>query len=189
MSVKIRLQRKGRKKLPFYYIVVADARSPRDGRFIERIGSYNPIPKFPEIDLDLEKSLEWLDKGAEPTKTVKSIMSQKGVLLRRHLNRGVKLGVITQEIADQKFATYLEEKSEKINVQLSKIKEGLDKNSKATLEREIKVNEMKAKKVMEKRAAAAKAKAHKGEVAEEEVQEPEEIQDAAETTEATENQE
>lgn len=193
MSVKIRLQRKGRKKLPFYYIVVADSRSPRDGRFIERIGSYNPLPKFPEIDIDLEKAINWLDKGAQPTKTVRSIMSQKGILFKKHLNRGVKMGVITQEIADQKFAAYLEEKAQKLSSQLSKFKESLDKSAKLTLERESKVNELKAKKVMEKRMASAKAKSPKEEVSEEEVLEenlPEkEITNDAETGEVTENKE
>jgi len=186
MAVKIRLQRKGRKKLPFYYIVVADSRSPRDGRFIERIGSYNPLPKFPEIEIDIDKSINWLDKGAIPTKTVKSILTQKGVLYKKHLLRGVKLGVVTQEQADEKFAIYMNDKSEKYSKQLEKLKEVLDKSSKTSLEREVKVNEVKAKKLMEKRAQALKAKAHKAEAVEEETVEPEEEAQAEEIAETQE---
>lgn len=90
MAVKIRLQRKGRKKAPFYHIVIADSRSPRDGRFIEKIGIYNPITKPATIDLDRDKAFEWLMKGAEPTDTINAILRYKGVLYRKHLARGVK---------------------------------------------------------------------------------------------------
>jgi len=95
MAVKIRLQRKGKKKAPFYYIVVADSRSPRDGRFIERIGSYNPVPKEFQVDLDGDKALYWLNQGAIPTKTVRDILSKQGILYRKHLLRGVKLGLFS----------------------------------------------------------------------------------------------
>ena len=108
MAVKIRLHRQGRKKTAYYFIVVADSRSPRDGRFIERIGSYNPMPKIHQIDVDVDKALDWLSKGAIPTKTVRSIFSQQGVLYKKHLLRGVKLGILSLEDAETKFAEYLQ---------------------------------------------------------------------------------
>ncbi len=110
MAVKIRLQRKGRKKAPFYHIVIADARAPRDGRFIERIGMYNPITKPATIDLDRDKAFEWLMKGAQPTDTVKAILRYKGVLYRKHLQRGVSKGSLTQEQADLKYQEWISSK-------------------------------------------------------------------------------
>jgi small subunit ribosomal protein S16 len=154
MAVKIRLHRQGRKKTAYYFIVVADSRSPRDGRFIERIGSYNPMPKVPQIDVDVDKAIDWMSKGAIPTKTVRSIFSQKGVLYKKHLLRGVKLGIVTLEDADKKFAEYLQAKADAINAKLTGIQSTIDKETKATLEREAKVNELRAKKIMEKRQKA-----------------------------------
>ncbi len=104
MAVKIRLQRHGRKSKPFYHIVVADARAPRDGRFIERLGSYNPNTNPATIDLDVEKALQWLFNGAEPTDTANAILRYKGVLAKKHLQVGVRKGSITQETADARFA-------------------------------------------------------------------------------------
>ena len=114
MPVKIRLQRKGRKKRPFYHIVIADARAPRDGRFIEKIGIYNPMTKPATIDIDRDKAFDWLLKGAQPTDTVRAILRFKGVLYRKHLMRGVKKGVITQEEADKKYEEWIAAKEEKI---------------------------------------------------------------------------
>ncbi|MEP7321588.1 MAG: 30S ribosomal protein S16 [Saprospiraceae bacterium] len=116
MAVKIRLQRHGRKKRPYYHIVVADSRSPRDGKFIELLGTYNPLVKPATIDIDRDKALSWLDNGAQPTDTVRNILRFKGVMFKKHLMRGVKKGAITQEIADQKFEAFVNEK-EKINAQ------------------------------------------------------------------------
>ena len=99
MAVKIRLQRKGRKKAPFYHIVIADSRSPRDGRFIEKIGIYNPITKPATVEIDRDKAFEWLMKGAQPTDTLNAILRYKGVLYRKHLSRGVSKGALTQEKA------------------------------------------------------------------------------------------
>jgi small subunit ribosomal protein S16 len=110
MAVKIRLQRKGRKKAPFYHIVIADARAPRDGRFIEKIGIYNPITKPATIELDREKAFEWLMKGAQPTDTTRAIMRYKGVLYRKHLSRGVQKGALTQEKADQMYQDWIANK-------------------------------------------------------------------------------
>jgi small subunit ribosomal protein S16 len=115
MAVKIRLQRKGRKKAPFYHIVIADARAPRDGRFIERIGIYNPITKPATVELDRDKAYEWLMKGAQPTDTIRAIMRYKGVLYRKHLNRGVQKGALTQEKADQMYQDWIAAKEGSIS--------------------------------------------------------------------------
>lgn len=114
MAVKIRLQRRGRKKLPLYHIVIADSRSPRDGRFIENIGSYNPLTKPAQIDIDRDKAFEWLMKGAEPTDTVRAILKFKGVMYRKHLSRGVAKGAMTQEEADAKYTAWIDEKESNI---------------------------------------------------------------------------
>ena len=106
MSVKIRLQRMGRKKAPFYHIIIADSRSPRDGRFIENIGSYNPTTIPASITLDAPKALDWMAKGAQPTDTVRRILSYKGVMFQKHLARGIKKGVVTQEQADTKWTAW-----------------------------------------------------------------------------------
>lgn len=109
MSVKLRLQRHGSKKRPFYFIVVADARAPRDGKFIQKIGTYNPLTVPATIQLDRQKALEWLHKGAEPTDTVRRILSFKGVLYLKHLLRGVKLGLFDETQAMVKFQSWHDE--------------------------------------------------------------------------------
>lgn len=114
MPVKIRLQRKGRKKRPFYYIVVADSRSPRDGKFIQKIGTYNPLTVPATIHLDRNRALYWLQKGAQPTDTVRRILSFKGVLYLKHLLRGVKLGLFNQDTAMQKFDQWTSEHEDKV---------------------------------------------------------------------------
>ena len=114
MPTKIRLSRHGKKGKPFYHIVVADARAPRDGRYIERIGSYNPNTNPATIDLNMDDAVSWLDKGAQPTDTVRAILSYKGALYRRHLNKGVAKGALTQEAADAKFTEWLSAKDGKV---------------------------------------------------------------------------
>lgn len=109
MSVKLRLQRHGSKKRPFYFIVVADARAPRDGKFIQKVGTYNPLTVPATIQLDRQKALEWLHKGAQPTDTVRRILSFKGVLYLKHLLRGVKLGLFDEATAMVKFQSWHEE--------------------------------------------------------------------------------
>lgn len=106
MSAKIRLQRQGSKKRPFYFIVVADARSPRDGKFIQKLGTYNPLTIPATINLDRQKALDWLHKGAQPTDTVRRILSFKGVLYLKHLLRGVKLGLFDEATAMEKFTKW-----------------------------------------------------------------------------------
>jgi small subunit ribosomal protein S16 len=114
MAVKMRLQRHGSKKRPFYFIVVADARAPRDGKFIQKIGTYNPLTVPATIQLDRQKALEWLHKGAEPTDTVRRILSFKGVLFLKHLLRGVKLGLFDEATAMVKFQKWHEEHEQNI---------------------------------------------------------------------------
>lgn len=106
MPVKIRLQRHGSKKRPFYFIVVADARSPRDGKFIQKLGTYNPLTVPATVQLDRQKALDWLHKGAQPTDTVRRILSFKGVLYLKHLLRGVKLGLFDEAAAMEKFQAW-----------------------------------------------------------------------------------
>lgn len=114
MAVRLRLQRKGRKKLPFYHIVAADQRAPRDGKVIERIGTYNPMTKPATINLDEEKALEWLNNGAQPSDTVRAMLRYKGVLYRKHLLKGVAKGAMTQEQADQLYADFKGKKEDAV---------------------------------------------------------------------------
>jgi small subunit ribosomal protein S16 len=120
MAVKMRLQRKGRKQRPFYHIVIADARAPRDGRFIEQIGSYNPMTKPATIEIDRDKAFDWLAKGAQPTDTVRAILRFKGVYYKRHLARGVAKGALTTEEAEQKYQQWIDEKDAKIAARFAK---------------------------------------------------------------------
>jgi small subunit ribosomal protein S16 len=141
MSVKIRLQRHGKKGKPFFHIVVADARAKRDGKFIEKIGTYNPITNPAVIELNVDSAVKWLDNGAQPTDTARAILSYKGVLYKRHLQGGVAKGAFDQEAADSKFAAWLDGKDQQV---LGK-KDGLAKSKgdakKAALEAEVKVNQ------------------------------------------------
>ena len=115
MPVKIRLTRQGRKKRPYYHIVIADARAPRDGKFIEKIGMYNPMTKPATIEIDRDKAFDWLQKGAQPTNTARAILRFTGVLYKKHLQRGVSKGALTQEQADAKLESWLVEKQGKID--------------------------------------------------------------------------
>jgi small subunit ribosomal protein S16 len=126
MSVKIRLARRGRTKKPFYHIVVADSRSPRDGRFIEKIGSYNPLTQPATIEVDREKAFEWLQNGAQPSDTVRSILRFKGVMYRMHLQKGVRKGVLTQEQADAKYNEFIAEKDAKIAKRFEAVRKAKD---------------------------------------------------------------
>jgi len=119
MAVKIRLQRKGRKKRPYYHIVIADARAPRDGKYIERIGMYNPMTKPATIELDNDAAFDWLSKGAQPTDTARAILRFKGVMYKKHLMRGVKKGALTVEQADEKLAAWIEDKEAKVAVRFA----------------------------------------------------------------------
>jgi small subunit ribosomal protein S16 len=148
MPVKIRLQRHGKKGKPFYWVVAADSRSKRDGKFLEKLGTYNPNTNPATIDLDLDSAVQWLHNGAQPTDTAKAILSYKGALLKHHLDGGVRKGALTQEQADAKLAAWLEEKAGKVGAK----KDGLSK-----AEADAKAKALAAeKKVNEDRIAAAK---------------------------------
>ncbi len=159
MAVKIRLARRGKKNHAYFHIVVADSRSPRDGRFIEQIGSYNPNTNPATIVLDSEKALQWLHNGAQPTETTRRILSYEGVLLKRHLEGGVKKGAITEEVAQQKWDAWKLERDGKISAK----KQGIVKANKdaesAAHSSEAKVNQERAEAIAKKRAEEAAAKA------------------------------
>jgi small subunit ribosomal protein S16 len=166
MSVKIRLQRHGKKGKPFFHIVAADARSPRDGKFIERIGSYNPNTNPATIVLDTDKAVTWLNNGAQPTDTARAILSYKGVLYKTHLDKGVKKGALTQEQADEKFNAWLDSKDAKIQAK----RDGLSSVKEQALAEQLKAERVVNEARIAARAAAdAAAHAEANPVVEEEV--------------------
>ncbi|MGF7078552.1 30S ribosomal protein S16 [Mucilaginibacter sp. UYCu711] len=144
MATKIRLQRHGKKGKPFYYIVVADARAPRDGRFIERLGSYNPNTNPATIDINFDKTLNWVNDGAQPTDTCRAILAYKGVMYKKHLQGGVKKGALTTEQAETKFAEWLDQKDGKITGKKTDLTSAKDAARKAALLAEAKKKEDKA---------------------------------------------
>ena len=155
MSVKLRLQRQGRKKQPFYYIVVADSRAPRDGRFIDRVGSYNPNTDPATINLDIDRSVDWLRKGAQPSDTVRAILSYKGVLYKNHLLKGVTKGVMTEEQANEKFMAWEREKESKIQNKRDSISESQSIKKKEDLEREAAIRAEREKAILAKSSPMA----------------------------------
>ncbi|MDD2549508.1 MAG: 30S ribosomal protein S16 [Bacteroidales bacterium] len=164
MPVKIRLSRHGRKKAPFYHIVVADSRAPRDGRFIERIGSYSPVTNPATIELNFDRALDWLQKGAQPTNTTRAILSYKGVMLKKHLLEGVNKGALTEEQAEEKFAAWLEEKDVKIQAKKERLVKGEQDETAKRLEAEAKVREARAQEIAKRQAElAAKEASEKAE--------------------------
>ena len=159
MATRIRLQRHGRKNYAFYSIVIANAQAPRDGRFIEKIGTYNPNTNPATIDLNFERALHWVLVGAQPTDTVRNILSKEGVYLKKHLLGGVKKGAFDEAAAESKFEAWKNGKEKVLNAISDKeLKNKKDLASKK-LEEEKKINEAIAKKVADKKAAAAVAKA------------------------------
>lgn len=141
MATKIRLQRFGKKGKPFYHVVVADARAPRDGKFIERLGSYNPNTNPATIDINFDKALDWVNKGAQPTDTCRAILSYKGVMYKKHLEGGVKKGALTAEQAETKFAEWLQSKEGKIEGKKDSLTKSKDEVKKAALAAEAKKKE------------------------------------------------
>ena len=149
MPVKIRLQRHGKKGKPFYWVVAADARSKRDGRYLEKIGTYNPNTNPAKVNLDVDAAVKWLENGAQPTDTARTLLSYRGALLKHHLQGGVRKGALTQEDADTKFETWLEQKDVLIQAKV----DGLSKE-----EAKAKADAFAAEKaVNEKRVSDAKA--------------------------------
>ena len=175
MPVKIRLQRHGKKGKPFYWIVAADGRSKRDGRFLEKLGTYNPNTNPASIELDVDGSVKWLENGAQPTDTARAILSYKGVMLKKHLAVGVKKGALTEEQAAEKFDAWIVEKESKIAAKAKAIAKANAKEKAEALEAEAKVNEerMAAAKEAEDAAIKAVADANAAEKAAEEVVEEE----------------
>jgi small subunit ribosomal protein S16 len=157
MPTKMRLQRKGKKGQPFYHIVIADGRAPRDGKYIERIGTYNPIARPAGIDLNFDRALYWLQTGAQPTETVRTLLSYKGILYKHHLLKGVKKGALTQEQADAKFDGWLKDKETKIAGKIQASESEQKGDLKKRLEAERKVSEARAKEIAAKRLAELKA--------------------------------
>lgn len=168
MAVKIRLARRGRKKMAIYDVVVADARAPRDGRFIEKIGSYNPNTDPASININNDRALKWLLNGAQPTDTVKAMLSYRGVMLKKHLQIGVLKGALSQEEADKKFQTWLEGKEASIAKKVATITDAKSAAKKAALEAEMAKNQarldaIKKREEEAKAAAAAEEAAAAGE--------------------------
>jgi small subunit ribosomal protein S16 len=160
MAVKIRLARKGRKKVAFYHIVVADSRSPRDGRYIEKIGSYNPLTNPATIELDFDKALGWLQNGALPTDTCRAILSYKGVLIKKHLLEGVKKGAFDETEATKRFEEWMMQNEAKIEAKKSGLEKSQDDELGKRLTVEKRVNEARAAKLAKRTAdLAAKAAA------------------------------
>ena len=176
MSVKIRLSRRGRKKLALYDITIADSRSPRDGKFIEKIGSYNPNTNPATITINDEKALEWLANGAIPTNTVRAILSYKGILLKRHLQIGVDKKAISQEEADKKYNKWIKEKEKKIQDKVDSILKLSEEEKSKRLEAEKQASKKRAEKIVNKekeKLAKAEEEAKTEEAPKEEVKEEE----------------
>ena len=157
MPTKIRLQRRGKRGQPFYHIVIADGRAPRDGKFIEKIGTYNPLSRPADIDIDFNKAIIWLEKGAQPTDTVRAILAYTGVLYKNHLQKGVQKGAMTEEQAEIKFQAWMQEKQAKISSKKKEYELNLKDAGKKLHENEIKLNEAKAQAVAKKRSEIAAA--------------------------------
>ncbi len=166
MAVKIRLQRHGKKNFAFFHIVVADTRAPRDGRFIEQIGSYNPNTNPATIVLNFERALAWLKVGAQPSLVCRRILSYEGVLLRNHLDGGVAKGALTPEVADKKWADWKAQRDAKIETKVTGLKNEAIAAAKAAKAEEAKVNEARAEAIAKKAAELAAAQAAEAAAAE-----------------------
>ncbi|MBL6729882.1 MAG: 30S ribosomal protein S16 [Bacteroidia bacterium] len=184
--VKLRLRRQGRKGKPFYYIVAADARAPRDGRFIERIGSYNPNTNPATIDLNLDDAVRWLGNGAVPTDTCRAILSYKGAMYKHHLNKGVNKGALTQDQADEKFNAWLSEKESKVSAKLDSISKSAAELAAAAHKREEAVKLEREKAIAAKLAPEVEATEEAAEATEAVVEAPEAAAEATEVAEAPE---
>jgi len=185
MPVRIRLARHGRKHRAYYHIVAADSRAPRDGKFIERLGSYNPNTNPATIELNFDRALQWLQNGAQPSDSARAILSYKGVLMKKHLLEGVKKGAFDEAAAEQKFNEWMADKESKIQAKVDKLKAAKDSSTKERLEAERKVNEARAQALAEKNAELAKEveEAAKAEVEAEATAETKTTAEAEKTTE------
>jgi small subunit ribosomal protein S16 len=161
MPVKIRLQRHGKKGKPFYWVVAADARAKRDGRYLEKIGTYNPNANPATVNIDVDSAVKWLENGAQPTDTARTLLSYRGVMLKHHLNGGVAKGAHTQEEADAKFEAWVTEKEAKIQAKVDGLtKAEADERAKAlAAEKEVNEKRVADAKAIEEEAIAAEAAA------------------------------
>ncbi|NDV96523.1 30S ribosomal protein S16 [Dysgonomonas sp. 521] len=159
MATKIRLQRRGRKGYPFYHIVIADSRAPRDGKFIEKVGSYNPNTDPATITINFDRALYWLQVGAQPTDTTRNILSEQGVLLKKHLLGGVAKGAFSEEDAEKKFEAWKAEKEKGTQAAINKTQTKAQAEAKARLDAEKAANKAKAEAVAQKKAEANAAQA------------------------------
>ena len=166
MPVKIRLQRHGKKGKPFYWVVAADARAKRDGRYLEKLGIYNPNTNPATVEIDIDSAVSWLEKGAQPTDTARTLLSYRGALLKHHLNGGVRKGALTQEEADKKLAAWLEEKVAKIDAK----KDGISKGKAEAYAKRIEDEKAAGEKRLAQ-AAAAEAEAVEADASEEQATE------------------
>ena len=180
MATKIRLQRHGRKGYAFYSIVIADVRAPRDGKFTEKIGTYNPNTNPATVDLNFERALHWIECGAQPTDTVRNILSKEGVMLMKHLRGGVRKGAFDEAAAQAKFDAWKQTKNAKFNAEVEKTAAAKKATLEARLEAEKAVNAKIAEKVAEKKAAEAAAKAEAEAQATEETEATETVEETAE---------
>ncbi len=181
MPAKIRLSRHGRKRRAFYHIIIADARAPRDGKYIERIGSYNPNTNPATIDLNFDSALSWLQKGAQPTDTARAILSYKGVMYMNHLLKGVAKGALSEEEAKTKFEAWKKGKEEKIQSKISSLSDAESADVKKRLEAESKVNDARAEAIAKRKSDLAAeleaANKEKAEVVEETAEEVVEVKE------------
>jgi small subunit ribosomal protein S16 len=182
MSVKIRLTRQGKKKFAYYHIVVADSRAPRAGRFIEKIGTYDPNTDPASINLNFDKAMEWLDKGAQPTETVKAILSYKGILMKKHLLGGVKKGAFTEDEANRRFDEWMKQKEGKIEAKRERISMKREESVKEHLAHEIKVKELRAQEILKKTSKLAEQAETEQAEAEQTTQEQVKVAEAEQTT-------
>ncbi|MFP4690713.1 MAG: 30S ribosomal protein S16 [Bacteroidales bacterium] len=183
MPTKIRLQRKGKKGQPFYHLVVADGRAPRDGKFIERLGSYNPMTHPATIDIDFDRALHWVQVGAQPTDTARSILSVRGVMLKHHLLKGVIKGALTEEQAEERFQTWVKEKEEKLEQVRKETELTKKEKAKKRKEEEKKISDQRAEELAKKQAKEnLKAEEEAKEAAGEEAPAEEQAEKAAEET-------
>ena len=158
MPAKIRLQRHGKKGQPFYHIVVADSRSPRDGKFIEKLGTYNPLTNPAQINIKFDRALYWYSVGAQPTDTARSLLSKTGVMMKYHLMRGVQKGAMTEEQAEVKFQNWMKEKEAKVANIAKTVEEKARGEKKTRLDAEKQVNEARAAELAKKKLAEIEAK-------------------------------
>ena len=178
MPAKIRLQRHGKKGQPFYHIVIADSRAPRDGKFIEKIGTYNPLTNPATINLKFDRALYWYSVGAVPTDTVRSLLSKQGVMMKYHLMRGVQKGAMTEEQAEVKFQNWMKEKEAKAANIVKGAEEKARNEKKARLEAERQINEARAAEIAKRKLAEMEARKAAEEAAQAEAAPAEEATEA-----------